>query len=127
MKELGYQKALDVYGEYNKWNNKFIMLRNDEARMLYIDENNYAIVKYNEYYDKNEVIFTNEKKVTEYLLRDIYNSFGEFIIKLTLNNDNKLDHEIVGEELINESPYLFEHGSDIACMTTEKLIYLIKY
>lgn len=82
MNKINYEEAIKIFGDHNKFDKKFIMLKNNECDLYKIDDNSYFIVFNNIKYNKNEVKFSSYKIIDDDLLMKIKDEIGSYIFKV---------------------------------------------
>lgn len=66
MRKIDYIEALKLYGEYMQYDNNFKLIKNEEAKIFYIDDKNYWIIKkYFKFENAKEIIFNHENVVCD--------------------------------------------------------------
>ena len=123
MKELIYEEAIKLYGDYMQYEKAFIMLKNNECKLYSIDDKNYIYIVDNAKYNMKEVKYNSSLNITKELIEVIKNEINEFIIKV---DDVLTDYEVIDEELKTEDSYAYDMEDHAEQIVIHKFILHIR-
>lgn len=123
MKELIYEEAIKLFGDYMQYDKAFIMLKNNECKLYSIEDKNYIYVVDNAKYNMKEVKYNSSLNITNDLLEDIKKEINEFIIKVDEKFSN---YEVIDEELMTEDSYAYDMEDHAEQIVIHKFVLHIK-